>query len=365
MIARSHANLPEYPYGPSLWYKQSNFGLYGGLKISSGNNVSPETETKTRRKWRPNVQMKRLYSHALGRYIRVKVAARVLRTVDKCGGLDEYLVGEKPARIKELGMKGWELRCKIMETPWWLERKVRQRGEWGLSPLRTYFPTEKEDETQGNILLGMFGEQVQEAAKEAAESLDEHEIPGDSEIQAQEKGEVEESIMELPGRYEAPAEYKYVNGKLKRRAIVKEVKAVMEQERNLASGRKRLEEGIEKALVRMKQKQKQARADKENLVGPQGSDKTHESKNIDRAALKKIDRAALKKFRSRSFKKVKVTKNHEKQLVVRRKRIVQGMENLATLRKKGLLSENPEQHAWYRQRMARLEEIQTALAANV
>ena len=44
----------------------------------------------------------------------MKVQARVLRTIDKCGGLDEYLLGEKTGRIKELGVEGWRLRWMVM-----------------------------------------------------------------------------------------------------------------------------------------------------------------------------------------------------------------------------------------------------------
>jgi len=248
-LANSHANLPEYPYGPSRWYKQSNFGLYGGLKISSGNNVSEKTETKTRRKWRPNVQMKRLYSHALDRYVRVKVATRVLRTIDKSGGLDEYLVGEKPARIKELGMKGWALRCKVMETTWWKQRQIQEREQYGLSPIRTYVPEEKVDEVEYyDYMVGMYGEKIQDSAiitdemralKEvndeiargnAAYDKDGNKLDMPDIIAYDEPQELpEESTLTGQfvdvGRIEEEPEFEYVSGKHKRRALIKENKA--------------------------------------------------------------------------------------------------------------------------------------------
>lgn len=129
-----HSAVPPYPYGPSKWYKQSNFGLYGVQKIQFGNMVSKKNEIKTRRHWRPNVQRKRLYSDALGKFLRVRVTARVLRTIDKCGGLDEYLLGEKSQRIKELGMGGWKLRWRIMQTERVKERFRAQRELLGLPP---------------------------------------------------------------------------------------------------------------------------------------------------------------------------------------------------------------------------------------
>ncbi len=58
--------------------------------------------------------------------------ARVLRTIDKVGGLDEYLLGNKPARIKELGVEGWRLRWEVMRTPKIRERIKAERVRLGL-----------------------------------------------------------------------------------------------------------------------------------------------------------------------------------------------------------------------------------------
>ena len=124
--------VPAYPYGPARWYKQSNRGLYGGQRIQFGNNVGPKFETKTRRTWGINVFRKRLYSHALNRFVQVRVSARVLRTIDKLGGLDEYLLGEKEARVKELGESGWWLRWAIMQTPVVRKRFAAERERLGL-----------------------------------------------------------------------------------------------------------------------------------------------------------------------------------------------------------------------------------------
>ncbi|CAD6505046.1 BgTH12-00545 [Blumeria graminis f. sp. triticale] len=127
-----HSAVPPYPYGPSQIYKQSNFGLYGTQKIRFGNMVSERNEIKTRRHWRPNVHQKELYSASLEKNIKIRITTRVLRTVRKVGGLDEYLLGEKAARIKELGMGGWKLRWRIMQTPTVRDRYNKQRKELGL-----------------------------------------------------------------------------------------------------------------------------------------------------------------------------------------------------------------------------------------
>ena len=128
-----NAQIPEYPYGPSHIYKQSNKGLYGGSRIQFGNNVSDRTEIKTRRSWSPNIISKSLYSVALKKKVKIRVSSRVLRTIDKVGGLDEYILGEKEARIKELGPQGWKLRWRIMSQQAVKERFRVQAAELGLS----------------------------------------------------------------------------------------------------------------------------------------------------------------------------------------------------------------------------------------
>lgn len=125
---------PPYPYGPALHYKQADSGLYGGATIQFGNKVSERNEIKSRRVWRLNIHQKRLWSDALQKFVRVKVQARVLRTIDKVGGLDEYLLGDKPARVKELGMEGWALRWKVMQSRSYREKeRAREAGQLGES----------------------------------------------------------------------------------------------------------------------------------------------------------------------------------------------------------------------------------------
>lgn len=129
-------------------------------KIRFGNMVSERNEIKTRRYWRPNVHQKRLWSVALGKFLRLRVTARVLRTVDKCGGLDEYLLGDKAGRIKELGMGGWKLRWRVMQSESVKERFRAEREALGLPP--------KEE-----VLIGEDGQPVtQEQVAEEIQKYD-------------------------------------------------------------------------------------------------------------------------------------------------------------------------------------------------
>ncbi|KAF9352375.1 39S ribosomal protein L24, mitochondrial [Mortierella sp. NVP85] len=93
-------------------FKRAQRGLFGGKHIQFGNNV-PFSKTKTRRTWLPNVQTKRLFSETLNEWIRLNVTTSVIRTVDKKGGLDRYLLDTRPDL---LGEKGVELRGKVVEA---------------------------------------------------------------------------------------------------------------------------------------------------------------------------------------------------------------------------------------------------------
>ena len=153
--------------------------------------VSEKNEIKTRRYWRPNVHSKRLYSEALGNFVRIRVTTRVLRTVDKVGGLDEYLLGEKKGRIKELGMGGWKLRWRIMQTDVVKERFRKQRLAMGLPELVG------EDHTSMNGNL-VSKEQVEEEVKvydQLLEKGNEIDVGDENELNAAEV-EVEPSFME-------------------------------------------------------------------------------------------------------------------------------------------------------------------------
>jgi len=67
-------------------------GAHFGRKVSHSNRKSSRT-------FLPNVQAVTLTSAALGRDLRLRVTTRVLRTVQKHGGLDGYLLGTDDAKL--------------------------------------------------------------------------------------------------------------------------------------------------------------------------------------------------------------------------------------------------------------------------
>ncbi|KAF6811177.1 50S ribosomal protein L24 [Colletotrichum sojae] len=113
---------PAYPLGDRQHYKQSNRNLLGTARIRTGNVISEKHHQVSKRTWKPNVHNKRLFSEHLGAWIHTRVTIRVLRTIRKEGGLDNYLLKDKPARVAELGPGGWRLRWLVQQTQGYRER---------------------------------------------------------------------------------------------------------------------------------------------------------------------------------------------------------------------------------------------------
>ena len=63
-----------------------------GTKVGFGHNVS-HSNRKTSRRFQPNLQKATLRSDALRRTIRLSVSTRALRSIQKRGGLDAFLLG--------------------------------------------------------------------------------------------------------------------------------------------------------------------------------------------------------------------------------------------------------------------------------
>ena len=66
--------------------------------------------------WQPNVQHKRLWSYTLGRMVGMNVTTSALRWIDKAGGLDNYLLNTKPAKLASaLGMEYRRVLLEVQE----------------------------------------------------------------------------------------------------------------------------------------------------------------------------------------------------------------------------------------------------------
>ena len=75
-----------------------------GKKPMSGNNVS-HANNRTKRRFIPNLQNVKLYSGTLQKYINLNITVRTMKTVEKNGGLDSYLIKTSNKNLAETAIK--------------------------------------------------------------------------------------------------------------------------------------------------------------------------------------------------------------------------------------------------------------------
>jgi large subunit ribosomal protein L28 len=75
-----------------------------GKGLLVGNNVS-HANNKTKRVFRPNLQTISLMSDALGNAYKLKISMNALRTVDRSGGLDPFLLKARDSMLSERALR--------------------------------------------------------------------------------------------------------------------------------------------------------------------------------------------------------------------------------------------------------------------
>ena len=106
---------------------RSRRGLYDGKDIRTGNNVSFSMRA-TKRTFKPNVKKKRVYSEILDAMLPFHLTTAALRSIDKAGGLDNYLLHSDKVTSGE-GLKAKQKILRRLKNKAWFERKNAERGE--------------------------------------------------------------------------------------------------------------------------------------------------------------------------------------------------------------------------------------------
>jgi len=75
-----------------------------GKGLLVGNNVS-HANNKTKRVYRPNLQVVSLASEALGNSYKLKISMNALRTLDHQGGLDPFLLKAKDGVLSDRALR--------------------------------------------------------------------------------------------------------------------------------------------------------------------------------------------------------------------------------------------------------------------
>jgi len=119
--------------------KRPLWGLFHCKKAMFGNRIS-FSEKKSRRVWYPNIQIKSLWSDLLGLNIRMHISTKALKTVDKKGGLDNYLLftrnkyidSDAGKKLKKMIISAWEKKegTKFKPKKLLLEDKINETGKY-------------------------------------------------------------------------------------------------------------------------------------------------------------------------------------------------------------------------------------------
>ncbi len=85
---------------------------FTGRGVLTGNNVS-HANNRTRRRFLPNLQHASLLSDVLGQTVQVRLSTGAIRTIEKRGGLDAFLLSTADT---DLGKKALVLKRRIKKA---------------------------------------------------------------------------------------------------------------------------------------------------------------------------------------------------------------------------------------------------------
>lgn len=106
----------------------SRFCPITGKATMSGNNVS-HAVNRTRRRFYPNLQRVSLLSSTLNEKIRLQITTAGLRTIDKHGGLDGFLLSRAPSKIPDPDLRRLRRRILAITGPQaFTPAKTRKKG---------------------------------------------------------------------------------------------------------------------------------------------------------------------------------------------------------------------------------------------
>ncbi|MBW0467616.1 hypothetical protein O181_007331 [Austropuccinia psidii MF-1] len=113
--------------------KAGDYGLYDGLKVRAGDSVS-KSKQRSKRVWKPNVQKCKLWSEVLGQSLQLRVTSAALKTIDRVGGLDRYVLqmsderlGGTGIRIRELVIAAMKEKVKLTKS---FTQPIPEEQEW-------------------------------------------------------------------------------------------------------------------------------------------------------------------------------------------------------------------------------------------
>ena len=83
-----------------------------GKLVVTGNNVS-HSNNKTKRRFIPNLQNVSLYSDNLEKKLKFRIATSTLRTIEKNGGIDSFLLNTYDKKLTSIAKKHKKIISKV------------------------------------------------------------------------------------------------------------------------------------------------------------------------------------------------------------------------------------------------------------
>lgn len=75
-----------------------------GKGVMTGHHVS-HANNRTKRVFRPNLQTVSLASESLGQNLRLRISMNALRTVDRSGGIDSFLLKARDSALSDRALR--------------------------------------------------------------------------------------------------------------------------------------------------------------------------------------------------------------------------------------------------------------------
>ncbi|MCZ4282200.1 50S ribosomal protein L28 [Kiloniella laminariae] len=85
---------------------------FTGKGVQTGNNVS-HAKNRTRRRFLPNLQETSMLSDALGQVVQFRLSTSAIRTIEKRGGIDAFLLS---TASEKLGKKAREMKKRVQKA---------------------------------------------------------------------------------------------------------------------------------------------------------------------------------------------------------------------------------------------------------
>lgn len=86
-------------------FPKAQYGLFHGVRIGNGHSVTRKSKVHNKRRFKPNISKRRLFSVILAKPILTTVSTRAIRAIRRAGSLDKYIRSSADDKLGKFGRK--------------------------------------------------------------------------------------------------------------------------------------------------------------------------------------------------------------------------------------------------------------------